>query len=143
CAAPALKAADEAMSAAYFKLLRETTDPDFHEALIRSQRRWLEMRSHGIDRFGAAAAVDRTDDRQVLLEMTRSGLTRLQAAEPLRTMERQRKLAAQDGGGPFAGYESDCFFEPPPYGSWGYICLGTAYRQHNERICSVAKEWAN
>ena len=39
CATPELKQADEAMSAAYFKLLRETADPDFHAALIRSQRR--------------------------------------------------------------------------------------------------------
>ena len=30
CANPKLKKADETMSAAYFKLLRETADPDFH-----------------------------------------------------------------------------------------------------------------
>ena len=143
CATPELQKADEAMSAAYFKLLRKTTDSDFHEALIRSQRRWADLRSRGVDRFGAAADVNRTDDRDVLLEMTRDRLRRLQAVEPIGTIEQQRKLAAQDGGGPFAGYESHCFFEPPPYGSWGYICLGTAYRQHNERICSVAKEWAS
>lgn len=143
CANPELKQADDAMSIAYLKLLRTTANPDFHEALIRSQRRWVEERSHGIDRFGAAAEYDRTDDRKILLDMTRDRLKRLQAAKPIRTMEQQRKLAAQDGGGPFAGYESHCFFEPPPYGSWGYNCLGTAYRQQNDRICSVAKEWAN
>jgi uncharacterized protein YecT (DUF1311 family) len=138
-----LKQADEAMSAAYFKLLRATTDPDFHAALIRSQRRWSEIRSHGVDRFGAAADVERTDDRQVLLEVTRDRLARLQAAEPIRTMEQQRRLAAQDGGGPFAGYESSCFFEPPPYGGWRYVCVGSAHRQHDARICSVATEWAS
>jgi uncharacterized protein len=51
CGTTKLKQADDAMSAAYFKLLRETTDPEFHDALIRSRRRWsvarpccLEMR---------------------------------------------------------------------------------------------------
>jgi uncharacterized protein YecT (DUF1311 family) len=41
CATLELKKADEAMSAAYCKLLRRTSDPELHEALIRSQRRWL------------------------------------------------------------------------------------------------------
>jgi len=45
---------------------------------------------------------------------------------------------ATNGRGPFAGYESNWFFEPPLYGSWGYICLGTAYRQQNDRICGAA-----
>jgi uncharacterized protein YecT (DUF1311 family) len=143
CATPELKKADEAMSAAYFKLLRETADPDFHEALIRSQRRWLEVRSHGVDRFGAAEG-DQTDDRKVLLNLTRDRLTFLQTGAPIRVMEQQRKIAVQDGGGSFAGYEtSSCFFPPPPYGSWGYVCPGAAHRQHNDRICSIAMEWAS
>ena len=37
CSTAELKKADDDMSAAYFKLLRETKDPDFHAALIRSQ----------------------------------------------------------------------------------------------------------
>jgi uncharacterized protein YecT (DUF1311 family) len=98
CATPELRQADEAMSAAYFKLLRETADPDFHEALIRSQRRWLEVRSHGVDRFGAAER-DHTDDRKVLLTMTADRLSFLQTAAPVRAMEQQRKTALQDGGG--------------------------------------------
>ena len=56
------------MSAAYFKLLRETTDPDFHEALIRGQRRWLEMRSHGANRFEEDGG--QTGDPKVLLALT-------------------------------------------------------------------------
>lgn len=60
CATPELKKADAAMSAAYLKLLHDTTDPDFHEALVRSQRRWLEVRSRGVDRFGTAEN-DKTD----------------------------------------------------------------------------------
>jgi uncharacterized protein YecT (DUF1311 family) len=145
CATPELKKADEAMSAAYFKLLRETTDPEFHEALIRSQRRWLEVRSHGVDRFGAAEddARAQTDDRKVLLKMTRDRLAFLQTAASIRTMEEQRKIALKDGGGPFAGYQpADCVFVPPPYGDWNYLCLGTVHRQHNDRICSLTTSWA-
>jgi uncharacterized protein len=66
CAAPDLKRADDEMAAVYFKLLRETTDPEFHEALVRSQRRWVQARAGGPDRFGQAKD-DRTDDREVLL----------------------------------------------------------------------------
>lgn len=141
CATPELKKADEAMGAGYFKVLRETTDPEFHEALIRSQRRWLEARSHGVDRFGAAEG-DRTSDREILLNMTRDRLASLKTA--VRTMEQQRKIVAQDSGGSFAGYEApSCFFSPPPYGNWGYVCLGVAHREHNGRICSVTTDWAS
>ena len=38
CVTPELNKADEAMSAAYFKLVRSATNPEFHDALIRSQR---------------------------------------------------------------------------------------------------------
>jgi uncharacterized protein YecT (DUF1311 family) len=144
CATPELKRADEAMSAAYFKLLRETADPDFHEALIRSQRRWVEVRSHGVDRFGAAADDPnaQTDDRKVLLQMTRDRLTFLQTAEPIRRMKERQKIVSKDGGGPFAGYQpADCFFVPPPYGDWNYLCMGTTHRQH-DRICSLTISWA-
>jgi uncharacterized protein YecT (DUF1311 family) len=142
CNTPKLKKADEAMSAAYFKLLRQTADPEFHEALVRSQRRWLEARSHGADRFGAAEN-EKADDRKVLLQMTNDRLTSLRSAEPIRTMEQQRTITAKDSGGPFAGYESSCYFLPPPYGSWGYACFGTVYRQHQDRICSLGMEWAS
>src|ERR1700761_5258255 len=118
CATPELKRADETMSAAYFKLLRETADPDFHEALIRSQRRWLKVRSSGVDRFGAAEG-DTTDDRQILLGMTRDRLAFLREERPIRAMEQQRKIVAQDSGGPYAGYKAQSgFFSPPPYGTW-------------------------
>lgn len=36
CSTADLRKADEDMTAAYFKLLRETKDPDFHAALIRA-----------------------------------------------------------------------------------------------------------
>jgi uncharacterized protein YecT (DUF1311 family) len=146
CATPELRKADEAMSAAYFKLLRETPDPEFHEALIRSQRRWLKVRSGGVDRFGAAENDPdaQKSDASILLDLTRSRADQLQRGELIRTMERQRKIVAKDSGGAFAGYEpASCFFSPPPYGNWGYTCLSAAYRQHQDRICSVSLEWAS
>lgn len=142
CATPELKKADEAMSAAYLKLLRETTDSDFHEALIRSQRRWLEARAHGPDRFGQAEG-DTTDDRKVLSKMTHDRLTFLQTAEPIRTMERQRKITSEDGGGTFDGFRTYCVLQPPPYGNWAYECWGEMHRQHNDKICSTETTWAS
>jgi uncharacterized protein YecT (DUF1311 family) len=142
CATPELEKTDEEMGAAYFKLLRETTDPEFHEALIQSQRRWLKVRSAGPDRFGQAED-DKTDDREVLLKMTRDRLTFLRTAGPIRVMEQERKITSKDSGGVFAGFETYCVLQPPPYGNWTYECWGGAYRQHNDRICSSAMEWAS
>jgi uncharacterized protein YecT (DUF1311 family) len=142
CSTPELKKADEAMSAAYFKLLRETTDPEFHAALILSQRRWLKVRSYGPDRFGQAEG-DKTDDREILLIMSRERLTFLRTAEPIRTMEQEREIISKDSGGTFAGYKTYCVLQPPPYGHWTYECWGDAHRQHNDRVCSSVKEWAS
>jgi uncharacterized protein YecT (DUF1311 family) len=142
CTTPELKKADESMSAAYFKLLRETVDPDFHEALIRSQQRWLKIRSGGPDRFGQAEN-DKTDDRVVLLKMTLDRLNVLRTATPIRTMEHERKIASSDSGGRFAGYRTYCVLQPPPYGSWSYQCWGEIHRQNNDRVCSVGLQWAS
>jgi uncharacterized protein YecT (DUF1311 family) len=142
CATPELKKADEAMSAAYFKLLHDTADPEFHEALIRSQQRWLKVRSHGPDRFGAAED-DKIDDREVLLGMTDQRLEFLQTPLLVQTMEQEREVTLKDSGGAFAGYKTGCNLRPPPYGHWTYECLGDAYRQHHERVCSAETEWAS
>jgi uncharacterized protein YecT (DUF1311 family) len=142
CATPKLKNADAAMSAAYFKLLRETKNPDFHEALIRSQRRWLKQRSEGSPKFGAAEDDDNLDDGEILLKMTRDRLNFLKGNEPIRTMEEQQKVVSNDSGGPFAGYETSCSFLPPPYGNWTYACWSVAHRQHRDRVCSDENEWA-
>jgi uncharacterized protein YecT (DUF1311 family) len=142
CATPKLKKADEAMSAAYFKLLRETTDPEFHEALIRSQRRWLAVREHGPDRFGQAEG-DTTDDREILFTVTYDRMIHLQSGGPILTMEQQRKLRLQDSGGKFSGYKTHCVLQPPPYGIWNYECWGETQRQHNDRICSSVTEGAS
>jgi uncharacterized protein YecT (DUF1311 family) len=94
CSTPELKKADDEMGTTYLKLLRETTDPEFHEALIQSQRRWLKVRSFGPDRFGQAED-DKTDDREVLLLMTRGRLTFLRNGKLIRTMERERETISR------------------------------------------------
>jgi uncharacterized protein YecT (DUF1311 family) len=142
CATPDLKMADEEMGAAFFKLLRDTTDPAFHEALIQSQRRWLKVRESGPDRFGQAED-DKTDDRVVLLGMTRDRLTFLRTGAAIRVMEQERTIMSKDNGGPFAGFRTFCVLQPPPYGGWNYACWGEAHRQHNGRICSAVSEWAS
>ena len=142
CTTPELKSADEAMSDAYFRLLRQTSDPEFHAALIMSQRRWLEVRASGPDRFGAAEN-NKTDDREVLLQVTRDRLKFLQTAEPVRIMAQEREIMSKDGGGSFAGYKSYCVLQPPPYGSWEYQCWGEVHRQHSNRICSSVMEWSS
>jgi uncharacterized protein YecT (DUF1311 family) len=142
CGNQELKRVDEAMSAAYFKLLRETTDPDFHEYLIRSQRRWVQVRSQGPESFGAADN-DKTDDRQVLLKITRDRLDSLRSGELIRKMEQQRDTASKENGGPFAGYATGCISYPPPYSNWGYDCAGTWQRQNHDRICGAHTSWAS
>jgi uncharacterized protein YecT (DUF1311 family) len=142
CATPQLKKADGEMGAAYFELLKETTDADFHEALIKSQRRWLKVRSGGPDRFGQAQD-DKTDDREILLGVTRQRLTFLRSGDPVRTMERQRTILSGDSGGAFEGFQSTGVLQPPPYGSWPYECWGDAHRQNKNRVCSSVREWAS
>src|SRR5262249_21829797 len=73
CATQPLKRADQEMGVAYVRLLRKAPDSEFHEALIRSQRRWLETRSRDMDRSGAEED-DQTDAREALLTVTRDRL---------------------------------------------------------------------
>ena len=145
CATPELKKADKAMSAVYFKLLRQTEDPEFHDALMRSQRRWIEARSRGVPRIdGVEGEGIEPDDRKVLIQITRDRLDFLNGTKPIRVMEQQRKIASEDGGAPFAGYEADsCEFLPSHYSNWGYNCWITTHRQHADRICSVMQDWAS
>ncbi|UPT86011.1 lysozyme inhibitor LprI family protein [Bradyrhizobium barranii subsp. apii] len=142
CASPEAKKADDAMTAAYFALLRRTTDPDFHQALIRSQRRWIEARSRGVPRIDGEED-EEPDDRKVLLKITKDRLNFLKGNEPICTMEQQRKIASKESGGPFAGYEGPCGFMPPRYGHWEYVCWIATHRQHKDRICSVGEEWTS
>src|SRR5580698_11368942 len=93
CSTAELRKADDDMSAAYVKLLRETTDADFHAALIQSQQRWLEARLRGPQRFGAADG-DKTDDRVVVHKWSRERRDVLANGRLIRALEEQRKIAA-------------------------------------------------
>jgi hypothetical protein len=53
------------------------------------------VRSYGPDRFGQAEG-DKTDDREILLIMSRERLTFLRTAEPIRTMEQEREIISKD-----------------------------------------------
>ena len=141
CANPELRKADEAMSTAYFKLLRGSANPEFREALTRSQRRWLKERSEtpGFDAFKD----DPAEGRKALLKMTRDRQQFLRAAGPIEAMEEQKEAGSKASGGSFAGYDTSCSFLPPPYGDWLYACFGTVHRQHRDRICSLRTEWAS
>ncbi len=142
CQTPELMRVDSEMGAAYFKLLRATTDPDFHEYLIRSQRRWIQVRLEGPQRFGLAED-DKTADQEVLLKITRDRLESLRSGELIHKMEEQRKTVSKESGGPFAGYATKCISYPPPYGNWGYDCAGTWQRQNHDRICSAHAVWTS
>jgi hypothetical protein len=75
--------------------------------------------------------------------VTRARLDSLRTGEPVRAMERERAIVSKDGGGAFAGFKTYCVLQPPPYGTWTYECWGEAYRQHGDRVCSLATEWAS
>jgi uncharacterized protein YecT (DUF1311 family) len=96
CSTDELKKADDEMIAAYVKLLRETKDPDFHAALLQSQRRWLEQRLLDPQRFSE----EKADDGEVLLKVTRDRLAFLTSGQPIRVMEAECKAASKDSGGP-------------------------------------------
>jgi uncharacterized protein YecT (DUF1311 family) len=136
CSTSDLKQADEEMNAVYLKLLDETTDPEFHDLLIRSQQRWLETRAFGPVRRWLTKDQDKPDG-ELLLKWTRERLDFLRSGQPIRAMEEQRKIAAKDSGGRFAGYASLCQFWAPPLGDWGYACRSEISRQHHNRICSA------
>jgi uncharacterized protein YecT (DUF1311 family) len=145
CSTAELRKADDDMSAAYFNLLRETRDPDFRAALIRSQQRWLKNRLLGPAGWRMGDNDDPLDDREVLLTWTRERLEFLASGRPIRAMEDQRKTNAKDSGEPFEGYTAHCNFLPPRWasGAWIYECWGAMYRQRRDRICSVSQMWAS
>jgi uncharacterized protein YecT (DUF1311 family) len=141
CSTPELRQADDEMSAAYVKLLRETPDPDFHATLIRSQQRWLEARVLASSSFGPEAE---GTPGKALLTVTRQRLDFLKSGRLIRVLEKQRKIMAKVSGGPFAGYHaSSCDFWPPAadHGDWEYVCWSSLHRQHRDRICSVSHVW--
>lgn len=139
CSGSQLKQADDAMSVAYFSLLRQTTDPEFHAALIRSQRRWIRERSRSV-------RIERIASRNAMLKVIRDRLAFLKSPEPINRMTYQRKIASKYSGGPFSGFEggdNTCSIIDPPWGDWDYGCYESMHLQHKERICSSGEQWAS
>jgi uncharacterized protein YecT (DUF1311 family) len=153
CSDAALKAADQTMSAAYFKLLKATRDKEVHDLLIFSQKRWLKARD---EQFQAAPGekAETTDDDKAMVSREIGDRTKVLAgwygahknassAGPtlVEIIERQRS-ASQFTGGPYAGYQTDCFFAPKGYGDGAYVCVGTQSFQNRDRVCSSTTDWA-
>ena len=111
--------------------------------MIQSQQRWLKTRLAGPQRFGSTDG-NKTDDRELLHSWTSGRLYFLTHGQPIKAMEEQRRIAAQDSGGRFAGYATTCGFSPQPYGAgdWDYTCASAVYRQHRDRVCSLPTMWA-
>jgi uncharacterized protein YecT (DUF1311 family) len=149
CESPALKAADVAMSRAYFRLLKSNPRGQIHALLIASQRRWLAARQQQPDILAPAGGGDerRAEIAILLTEINdrHHNLTpKLQdqgLAPLLMQIEAQRKFAAQFSGGRFAGYTTECFFTPRLSGAGGYACTGTESLQNGSRLCSSTIEW--
>ena len=140
CGDRGLRRADEAMGAAYTKLLRSAPDAGIREMLVASQRRWLQARDQWFDvrepgKDGLAGAIkDRT---ATLADASDKGLVaRAQA---------QRAFLSKYSGGAFAGFNATCDFLPNDreLTSWSYGCAEfTAHAQNGNRVCSIQQTWA-
>ena len=113
CADASLMAADAALGAAYFKLLKSTGDKEIHDLLIVSRRRWLKARDEG----DSTGAID--GDKALVLAETRDRTSALSAIRGstgtpglVEQLERQREFASHYTGGPFSGYETSCWSAP-------------------------------
>jgi uncharacterized protein YecT (DUF1311 family) len=156
CSDHTLKAADDAMSAAYFKLLASIKDPEIHASLIESQRRWIKEREKSLGDL--SGYVDGNDDplsrdqqRAILLDATHSRTAYLsdhsgEQSDFVVTALKQRQLARSYSGGPYAGYtDTSCYFIPDQrdQSHWTYNCFGTRTYQNGNRICSENNDFAS
>jgi uncharacterized protein YecT (DUF1311 family) len=153
CSDHELKAADTAMSAAYFKLLQSIKDPEIHASLIESQRRWVKAREQDLDSMPDWID-DPTDDnaqRAILLETTRArtqDLSSRSAGLPafVATALKQRDLARGYSGGPYSGYRNtSCSFiaDKGDHNHWTYNCFGSRAYQNGKRVCSETNDFAS
>jgi len=156
CADRDLKAADAAMSAAYFKLLRSIDDDEIRASLVTSQRRWIKAREddlgslmhehEGRDEY----PLDKSERRAILLEVMRERAKRLSASANgqssfVAIALRQRQLASAYSGGPLAGYRGSCSFIPSRNDGahWSYACFGSRTYQQGDRVCSEDIDFAS
>lgn len=151
CSDRQLKAADAAMSAAYFKLLQSIKDPEIHASLIESQRRWVKAREEDLDSMPDWID-DPTDDnaqRAILLETTRARTEQLSSRSAgmptfVATALKQRELARDYSGGPYSGYSNtSCSFiaDKGDHNHWTYNCFGSHAYQNGNRVCSETNDF--
>jgi uncharacterized protein YecT (DUF1311 family) len=140
CADPKLKKVDDELSATYSRLVWKVKDKTFHEALVKSQRRWLRLREEEGTRILSETAANRDrpldDPRVFVFETARDRLADFKNKTLMRNLSDQLKLMGHDRGGEFQGFNSDCFFTPQSMGGPSYQCLGSWHRQNGSRVCS-------
>lgn len=146
-----LREADRSLGRAYLKLLKDAPDEEIREALKMSQRRWLKEREKEFS--GSASGQDgesSRDDHALMLRIVRDRTSALSRTggpgKPnvfIKAMLQQRADAADTTGGPFAGYQTSCFFLPAGWGDGGYLCLTGQSYQNGDRVCGVSTDWAS
>jgi uncharacterized protein YecT (DUF1311 family) len=152
CGDAKLKAADAALNSAYATLLRSAADREIRDLIIASQRRWLKARDgefagaqdKGVD---GATGGEPPDEAAVLLsaiERRTNSMTGTQYFPDLAgVIKKMRANAATYTDGPYAGYQTDCWFAPQGFGDGDYLCLGTQTFQNKSRICRSSTSWAS
>ena len=149
CSDAEMKKADDQMNAAFFALLSKTKDKDFREALIKSQKRWLENRTPDGKVWAEGAGTDVVHEdgpevKQFIIDASSNRKDFLQSEDPIVSMETQRNLRLKDGGGKYEGYYTSCWFVEPPWGEANeYVCVGMMRRQKGNRVCTAGSEWAS
>lgn len=151
CSNAKLKAADTALNAAYAKLLRSTTDREAHDLIVASQRRWLKVRDGEFDGRRddeADRSTEEPNDEEALLlkaiEDRKEHITGSRTFPNLaEIIKKARADSAMYTGGPYARYETECWFAPRGFGDGVYFCLGTQTFQNQTRICRSSTVWAS
>jgi uncharacterized protein len=152
CGHADLRQADEAMSRAYFKLLKQAPEKDSRDALEMSQKRWVDAREKQFasppDNDTDTPALDEHDLMRKITAARTDALSNASAFDSktpalLAALAQQKKDADGYKGGPFAGFDTDCSFLPPGWGDGDYLCITTQTYQNKDRVCTVATEWAS
>jgi len=142
CGDTELKKEDALLSQTYFKLLKAVPDPEIHDVLVASQRRWI--RDQEVTFEDEKPSKEEVSDK--LLD--RAFWLGSKANDPLKApimarIEEEAAFAAPYTGGTFAGYDIGCWTTPPGFGSEAYICRGSQTFQNGGRICRSTYSWAS
>jgi uncharacterized protein len=143
CGDATLRAQDALLSQTYFKLLKATNDPESHDLLMASQRRWLKNQQaeyKKIEPNDKAMILNAIQDRIFQLG---GGKDAPAKAPIIKRIEDERQFASKFTGGPFGGYEIECWSAPEGFGDGAYVCVGNQTFQNDNRICRSTIEWAS